>query len=115
MSGWHQHCSIQLQNVSGSFEAEVVTVTVESREEMQMKKLMFAVVGFGLFSASVASASVGQVNGLSLALGEKSASQMNGRMLACGRPMKLKARDTSQAEVRREVRSQGATSSISAR
>ena len=60
-----------------------------------MKKLMMVVVGFGLFSASMASAAVEPPSGLSLALGEKSASQMNGRMLACGRPAKLKIRDSS--------------------
>lgn len=117
MSLWHYHCSSTLQNVSGSFEeeAEAVTVIVESREDMQMKKLMLAVVGFGLISASVASASVERANGLSLALGEKSASQMNGRMLACGRPARMKAMDRSQVESQKVVRSQSATSASSAR
>lgn len=50
-----------------------------------MKKLMMVVVGFGLVSASVASASVERTNGLAMALGEKKAGEMNGRMLACGR------------------------------
>jgi hypothetical protein len=82
---------------------------------MQMKKLMMVVVGFGLFSASVASAAVERPQGLSLALGEKSASQMNGRMLACGRPARMKSQDVS-SEAPRVAQSRGSSaSSLSAR
>jgi len=76
-----------------------------------MKKLMMVVVGFGLFSASMASAAVERPSGLSLALGEKSASQMNGRMLACGRPAKLKIRDSS-AEAQRVAQSKSESTSV---
>ena len=80
-----------------------------------MKKLMMIVVGFGLVSASVASAAVERPQGLSLALGEKSASQMNGRMLACGRPARMKSQE-GRSDGSRVARSQGSSaSSLSAR
>ncbi len=63
----------------------------------QMKNLFMIVVGFGVLSGSMASAAVPRASGLSLALGEKAAHQMNGRMLACGRPARLKAGDASQS------------------
>ena len=77
-----------------------------------MKKLMMLVLGFGLVSASVASAAVERLSGLSMALGEKTASQMNGRMLACGRPARMKTQD-SRSEALRVGQSQAPASSAS--
>ena len=73
-----------------------------------MKKLMWVVAVFGVVSSSLASASV--------EYGEKTAKQMNGRMLACGRPAKLKTSDALRDLESRPVASSSSRSrSASAR
>jgi len=82
---------------------------------LKMKKLVVMVIGFGMVSASVASAAVTQPNGFSLALGEKSASQMNGRMLACGRPARMKSAEGALSATKSQGASQSVGSARSAR
>ncbi|MEN9724193.1 MAG: hypothetical protein RJB38_2179 [Pseudomonadota bacterium] len=78
-----------------------------------MKKLMVVVLGFGVFSVSVASAAVAPVNGLALAVGEKSASQMNGRMLACGSPARMvKSADRESTPVARQSQAKASSAAI---
>ncbi len=80
-----------------------------------MKKLLIVVLGFGMVSTSIASAAVGRASGLELALGEKQASQMNGRMLACGRPARMKSADHTHSISKSKVRARSASSALSAR